>query len=123
MQPITPAESAQAIGRLMMSGPEKERVSSELAEGKLRLASITVSDSYDEDGDWVRVVAAGFQQDVRLLHRPYTVTVPYVPGMPVSVIGLVDGGGGDITVAVYVGSARLSLRPLKTGEVLQIPAP
>ena len=123
MQPVAADESEQAIARLMMSGPEKERVRAELAGGKLRLALITVSDSDEEDGDWVRVAAAGFQQDVRLFHKPYTVAVPYIPGMPVSVIGLVDGGGGDITVAVYVGSARLSLRPLKTGEVLQIPAP
>jgi hypothetical protein len=123
MQPVAAGESAGAIARLMMSGPEKEKVRTELADGKLRLAVITVSDNFDEDGDWVRISAAGLQQDVRLLHNPYTVTVPYLPGMPVSVSGLVDGGGGDITVSVYVGAARLSLKPLKTGEVLQIPAP
>lgn len=123
MQPVAAGESAAAIARLMMSGSEKERVRAELADGKLRLAVITVSDNFEEDGDWVRISAAGFQQDVRLLHNSYTVTVPYLPGMPVSVSGLVDGRGGDITVSVYVGAARLSLKPLKTGEVLQIRAP
>src|SRR5262249_15649404 len=102
LQPVSAAESEQAIARLMMSGSDKERVRAELADGRLRLAVITVSDNQEEDGDWVRISAGGFQQDVRLLHNPYTVTVPYLPGMPISVSGLVDGGGGDITVAVHV---------------------
>ncbi len=107
----------------MMGGPEKEKVRTELADGKLRLGWITVSDNYEEDGDWVRVGGAGFQQDVRLLHKPYTMAVPYLPGMPVTVTGLVDGGGGDITVSVSVGSAVVSLKPLKTGQVVQISSP
>jgi hypothetical protein len=123
IRPIAAGEADKAIGRLMMSGPEKEKVREEVADGKLRLGWITVSDNLDEDGDWVRVGGAGFRQDVRLLHKPYTMAVPYLPGMPVTVTGLVDGGGGDITVSVYVGSAVLSLRPLKTGEVLQISSP
>ncbi len=123
IRPIGAAETEQAIGRLMMSGPEKEKVRAEVADGKLRLGWITVSDNFDEDGDWVRVSAAGFRQDVPLKHAPYTFAIPYLPGTPVTVTGLVDGGGGDITVSVYVGTAVLSLRPLKTGEMLQVSAP
>ncbi|MES1180086.1 MAG: hypothetical protein ABUL43_02705 [Hyphomicrobium sp.] len=123
MQPLGSNESDQAIERLMMSAPEKDRVKAQLSAGSLKLAKIIVSDSDDEDGDWVRVSAGGFQQDVRLLHNPYTVIVPYVPGAPMSVIGLVDGGGGDITVAVHAGTGVLSLKPLKPGEVLLVPTP
>lgn len=123
IRPIASTETEQAIGKLMMSGPEKERVRAEVADGKLRLGWITVSDNFDEDGDWVRVSAAGFRQDVPLKHAPYTFAIPYLPGTPVTVTGLVDGGGGDITVSVYVGTAVLSLKPLKTGETLQVPAP
>ena len=123
MRPVSAAESEQAINKLMMSGPDKQRVRAALAEGKLRLAWVTLSDIQAEDGDWVRFMAGGFRQDVRLLHKAYTIAVPYLPGMPVTVMGLVDGGGGDITVAVYVNSARVSLRPLKKGETLQIPSP
>ena len=120
---LADAESERAIARLMMSAPEKQKVRAEVAEGKLRLASITVSDSYNDRGDWVRVAAAGFQQDVHLLREPYTMSVPYLPGMPISIIGLVDSCGCKITVAVYSGSAQLSLKPLKPGEVVQISAP
>jgi hypothetical protein len=123
IRPVAAAETDEAIGRLMMGGPEKEKVRTELADGKLRLGWITVLDNYEEDGDWVRIGGAGFQQDVRLLHKPYTMAVPYLPGMPVTVTGLVDGGGGDITVSVSVGSAVVSLKPLKTGEVVQISSP
>ena len=65
----------------------------------------------------------GLRQDVGLRHRPYTMAVPYLPGVPIQVVGLVDGNGGDITVAVYVGAARLSLKPMKKGEVISIPVP
>ncbi len=123
IRPIAAGETDQAIGKLMMSGPEKEKVRAEVADGKLRLGWITVSDNFDEDGDWVRVSAAGFRQDVPLKHAPYTMAIPYLPGTPVAVAGLVDGGGGDITVSVYVGTAVLSLKPLKTGEVVQISSP
>ena len=123
IRPVSAAESDAAIAKLMMSGPDKEKVRAELADGKLRLGWVTLSDIQAEDGDWVRFMAGGFRQDVRLLHKAYTIAVPYTPGLPVTVVGLVDGGGGDITVAVYVNTARISLRPLKKGETLQIPSP
>ncbi|MCB1520792.1 MAG: hypothetical protein KDJ37_09475 [Hyphomicrobiaceae bacterium] len=123
IRPVAASETEAAIGRLMMAEPEKAKVRAEVARGAMRLGWITVSDIRAEDGDWVRLAAGGFRQDVRLLHKPYTMAVPYLPGTPVSVTGLVDGGGGEITVAVYVGAAQVSLRPLKKGEVLQIPAP
>lgn len=123
IRPVAAAETDKAIGLLMMSDAEKATVRTELAKGKLRIGWITVSDTMDEDGDWVRIAAAGLQQDVRLFNRPYTMAVPYLPGMPVSVIGLIDGGGGGITVAVYVGSAKLPLKPMQKGEVVQIPVP
>lgn len=123
IRPIAAGETDQAIAKLMMSGAEKEKVRAEVADGKVRLGWITVSDNFDEDGDWISVTGAGFRQDVRLLHAPYTMAVPYIPGMPITVTGLVDGGGGDITVSVYVGTAVLSMRPLKPGEVLQISSP
>ena len=60
---------------------------------------------------------------MRLFHKPYTVAVPYLPGQPVLVTGLKDGGGGDITVTVMVGLAKLSLKPLKERETLQLVPP
>jgi len=87
IRPVNPAESEKAIAQLMMSAPDKEKVRTALAEGKMRLGWVTLSDFEDEDGDWVRFMAGGFRQDVRLLHNAYTIAVPYVPGTPVSVTG------------------------------------
>lgn len=123
MIPVTAAEVDGAIERLLMGDADKQRVREEVEDGRLRLAWITVSDTITEDGDWIRLEAAGFRQDIRLLHRPYQVAVPYLPGSTVVVTGLVDGIDGDITVAVYVGGSPVSLKPLKQGETLQIPTP
>jgi hypothetical protein len=123
MKPVAEADINQAISHLLMSASEKERVREAVSSNHLRLAWITVSDSVAEDGDWIRLEAAGFRQDIRLLNKPYEIAVPYVPGSMATVTGLVDGVDGDITVAVYVGSATVSLKPLTQGEVLQIPTP
>jgi len=123
IRPVVAKDTERAIAALMMTEPQKAEVRTALSDGRLRLGWITVSDVQAEDGDWVRLAAGPFLQDVRLLHKPYTIAVPYMPGMPVTVTGLVDGGGGDITVAVYLGSSQISLKPLKKGEVLQIPSP
>ena len=120
---VTGADVDKALAMLAMPEADKARAQAELQKGKLRIGLVTVSDTHDEDGDWVRVAGAGFQQDIRLFHKPHTIAVPYLPGMPISVIGLVDGGGGGITVAVYVGAAKLSLKPMQKGEQVQIPTP
>ena len=120
---VPKAEVEKAIALLMLPDPDKAKVRGGLQSGTLGIALITVSDNDTEDGDWVSITAAGFRQDVRLFHKPYTVAVPYVPGLPVAVTGLKDGGGGDITVAVSVGAAKLSLKPLKERETVQLPPP
>ncbi|MGD9785494.1 MAG: hypothetical protein AB7E80_01050 [Hyphomicrobiaceae bacterium] len=123
IRPVAPQQVEQAIAALMMSEAQKTDVRTAVTQDRARLGWITVSDIRAEDGDWVRIAAGPFVQDVRLLNKPHTIAVPYLPGMPVSVTGLVDGGGGDITVAVYLGSSQISLKPLKKGEALHLPSP
>jgi hypothetical protein len=123
LRPVAASENERAISHLLMTEADKDRVREEVARGRLRLAWITLSDTQSEDGDWVRLEAAGFRQDVRLLNKPYLVAVPYLPGSTITVTGVVDGNGGNVTVAVYVGAARVSLKPLAPGETLQIPTP
>jgi hypothetical protein len=123
MKPVTEAETDRAVSHLLMGSADKDRVREEVSSGRLRLAWITVADSFAEDGDWIRLEAAGFHQDIRLLNKPYEIAVPYLPGSMVTVTGLVDGIDGDITVAVHVGGATVSLKPLKQGEELRIPTP
>lgn len=121
--PVTAAELDKAIGLLMLADADKAKIRAEVQKGAMRIALITVIDNDSEDGDWVTIAGAGFRQDVRLFHKPYTVAVPYLPGQPVLVTGLKDGGGGDITVTVMVGLAKLSLKPLKERETLQLVPP
>jgi len=123
MTPVAAAEAEQAITRLLMSQEQKEQVREEVSRGRLRLAWIRVSDNLTEDGDWIRLEAAGFRQDIRLLNQPYQIAVPYLPGSTATVTGLVDGIDGDITVSVSTGGGLISLKPLKQGEALQIPTP
>ncbi len=123
MTPVAAAEAEQAIARLLMSEARKEQVREDISRGRLRLAWIKVSDNLTEDGDWIRLEAAGFRQDIRLLHQPYQIAVPYLPGSTATVTGLVDGIDGDITVSVSTGAGLISLKPLKQGETLQIPTP
>jgi hypothetical protein len=123
LQPVAANDIDRALTHLLMSAADKDKVREGVSRGNLRLAWITLSDNFDEDGDWIRLEAAGFRQDVRLLKRPYLVAVPYLPGSTITVTGLIDGGGGNITAAVYVGAVRVSLKALAQGEVLTIPAP
>jgi len=123
MTPVAAAEAEQAIARLLLSEAQKEQVREDVSRGRLRLAWIKVSDNLTEDGDWIRLEAAGFRQDIRLLHQPYQIAVPYLPGSTATVTGLVDGIDGDITVSVSTGGGLISLKPLKQGETLQIPTP
>lgn len=120
---VAPADAEQAISALMLSDDQKAQIRTGVASGKLLLGKITVSDFDTEDADWVSITGAGFRQDVRLFKKPMTVTVPYMPGVPAVVAGLIDGGGGDITVAIQVGAASMPLRALKPGEGVEIPTP
>jgi hypothetical protein len=121
--PVGPAGVDNAINLLMLPEAEKAKVRAEVERGNMRLALVIVLDNDAEDGDWVSISGAGLRQDVRLFHKPYTVAVPYLPGMPVTITGLKDGGGGDITVTVMVGAAKLSLKPLKEREVIEVMPP
>lgn len=123
IMPVARADWEKAIAQLMTSEADKGRVRAGLENGSLRLGTVTVSDFDAEDGDWVSITGAGVKQDVRLFKKPLTVTIPYLPGGTVSVLGLVDGGGGDITVSIHVGAAAMPLRALKPGEAVQIPTP
>ena len=122
-QPVVRAELDRAFATLIMSDADKARVREAVTAGKANIAWINVSDSQAEDGDWVRVTAAGFSQDVRLFRNPLRVAVPYVPGTPVTVTGLIDGDGHSITVAVHFSGSIFGLKPMRKGESITVPAP
>jgi hypothetical protein len=123
IQPVAAAELQKAIDGLLMADTDKAKVRGEINSGKTRIGWITVSDSVFEDGDWVTLSSAGFEQAVRLYHKPTTIAVPYTPGVPVTVTGRVDGDGKGITVAVFVGASSFPLAPMQVGTSVQVPSP
>ena len=122
-QPISPGEVDRAIAALIMPEPQKELVRRALENNAIKIAWINLSDSEAEDGDWVMITAGAFSQNVRLFKNPLRVTVPYVPGAPIAVTGLIDGDGGGITVAVHSGASTFKLKDLVKGETIQVPSP
>jgi hypothetical protein len=118
--PVSANDTDKAIQMLAMSEPDRAKVQEAVKSGKARLGWITVSDSNVEDGDWVSITGAGFRQDVRLAKAPLLVVVPFAPGTPLTITGLVDPGGG-ITLAVHVGTGTVGLKPLKAGESIEVP--
>jgi hypothetical protein len=122
-QPVAANEVDHAIAALIMSDADKAKARQAVQQGRMKLAWINVSDSEVEDGDWVRISAGGLAQDVRLFKNPLRVAVPYVPGSPVTVTGLIDGDGASITVAVHFGGSIFGLKPLRAGETVLVPSP
>jgi hypothetical protein len=123
IQPVAAADMQKAVNQLLMSDADKAKVRADLASGKSRIGWITVADSDAEDGDWVTLSSAGFEQAVELFHKPTTIAVPYTPGAPVRVTGRIDGDGQGITVAVFVGANSFPLAPMRIGTSVEVPTP
>ena len=100
IRPVAAADVEQAIGATPGTDADKARLRGEITSGRTRIGWLTVLDLDAEDGDWVTVSSAGVSQQVQLFHAPTTIAVPYAPGAPVTVTGMVDGDGKGITVAV-----------------------
>jgi hypothetical protein len=109
------------IATLKLSRDEKLRVERELKEGRIRLASVTLWDNVEEDGDIVDLTAAGFSQRLMLRKTPVTFHLPVIPGAPVRIVGVKDGGGG-ITLGVRTLLGTVPLPPLVPGQVIEVPA-
>src|SRR5262249_13903055 len=107
--------------QLKMPEAEKQRVAEKLADGSVRLAAVTVWDTMDEDGDVIEISAAGFSQQVTIMHKPATFFVPLRPGGSVTMKAVHDGYGG-VTLGVSTITGSLPLPRLAVGQSLEIPA-
>jgi hypothetical protein len=110
------------LAQLTMPEADKRRLAQELADGRVRLAAVTLWDTMDEDGDLVEVSAGGFSQNLVILHKPKTFFLPLQPGGSVSIKALRDGGGGGVTLGVSTVLGPLPLPPLAPGQSLEIAA-
>ncbi|MFL6795818.1 MAG: hypothetical protein ACJ8F3_00225 [Xanthobacteraceae bacterium] len=109
------------LAQLHMPEAEKQRLAEKLADGSVRLATVTVWDTVDEDGDTVDLTAAGFGQRLVIMHKPVTFLVPVQPGGSVVIRAVRDGGGGvTLGVSTILGPYRLPA--LAVGQSVEIPA-
>lgn len=122
IEPLVANSSKHIFSGLAMPEPEKERLRAQMRNTQLRIGAITVWDTVDEDGDRIRITAAGFTQDVTILHKPATFFVPYLPGGSVRIEATRDGGGG-VTLGMRTVLGDMPLPALSVGQVLEIALP
>jgi hypothetical protein len=85
------------------------------------MVSLSVYDSDVEDGDVAEIRSGGFSQIVTLTKAPITLAVPVGPDNQISIAGLVDGGGGGVTVGLILPSGPFPLPPLSVGQSFRLP--
>lgn len=117
---VPAADTAAAIEVMRLPPDQAAAMRSALDARTLRLAYLTLWDDMAEDGDAVRVSAAGFVQDVPLRNTPVRLAVPLADPAAVTLTGLHDGQGG-ITVAMLSGTTRVPLPRLRAGQVVPLP--
>jgi hypothetical protein len=116
------AERPFAIASMTLTETERLRVKDALRAGRIRIASVTLWDNMDEDGDIIDLSAAGFTQRLVIMNKPKTFFLPVVPGSTVRITGIKDGGGGGITLGVGTVLGPIPLPPLAMGQSVEVPA-
>jgi hypothetical protein len=116
------AERPHLVRTLAMPERERQRVTEALREGRLRIAAVTLWDSFDQDADIVEITAGGFSQHLTITHVEKTYFVPVVPGGTVRIAAIKDGGGGGVTLGVRTLLGKLPLPPLAPGQFVEVPA-
>ncbi|MCB1838786.1 MAG: hypothetical protein KDI61_00800 [Alphaproteobacteria bacterium] len=99
---------------------EKSSLLEDVESGKRDLTAVVLWDNFDQDGDVVSIESAGVILEVPLYHAPVTVFLPYVPGVPLLVHGVHDGGGG-ITAAIETSSGAIPLPVMAVGQTISLP--
>lgn len=122
LTPVPQAEREQAIASMQLPPQGASDLEKDLASGAVRLVYLTLWDDRDEDGDQVRVAAAGFDRTLTLAHARQRLAVPLPPaGGEVRIAGVYDGGGG-VTVALEVSGAALPLPGFAEGDTVTVTA-
>jgi hypothetical protein len=86
----------------------------------MRLASVTVWDTHEQDGDIVTISTAGYRVDVVLTNAPQAISFPVDGTSAVRIVGRHDGGGG-ITLGVRGPSQEMLMPIMSEGQSLTFP--
>jgi hypothetical protein len=79
-QDIDPKQYDQSIAQSKLSVEDAKVLKSLLPEGKVKLAGLVMSGQ----GQTVSITGVGLTQTVKLEPMPQTLTIPYIPGVPVT---------------------------------------
>jgi len=116
------AARADALRALDVPSNELSEITAAVDSGKLQLGRLTLWDWADGDGDVVTVTSAGYLQRIQLSKAPLTLIVPFTQPGELTLMGLIDGGGG-ITVATNYAGQALKLNAIAPGETIALTIP
>ena len=134
---VTTSETAAAIESMRLAPDARQKLKAALVESdsksalsaepapaqkpdNLRLAWVSLWDSFDVDGDSVHLSSAGYEVDILLGKAPQRIAVPVDASGQIRITGLHDGGGG-ITLGIQEGTSKVLLPILAPGQSLIIP--
>lgn len=118
---VATADIPGAVQALRLQPADERRLTDDLDAGRRRLAWLSLYDADMDDGDVVEIRTAGFSHAMTLAKQPVAVAIPVSAGEAVTLVGLVDGGGGGITVGVLTRTGPVPLPPMSVGQVLALP--
>lgn len=115
-----PREREKVVAAMPLPAPEAEQAIALAQRGERAIGWVKLWDNFQQDGDVVSITAGGITQVVPIFNQPTAVPVIYVPGQPLLIHGVKDGGGG-ITVAVELTTGPVALPPMSVGQVIELP--
>lgn len=117
--PTTPVVEAAPAPVPAATAPDP--LAAAIASGAVTMEELFLYDTNDEDGDEVEIVAQGFSYHMVLTKKGETMEVPLTQGA-LQVIGVVDGGGGGVTVGIRTKDGRSIVSDkIPMGESVAIP--
>ncbi|MEJ0070080.1 MAG: hypothetical protein WDO24_16690 [Pseudomonadota bacterium] len=121
LKPVPAPEVGTALDKMALPPQQRQLLASDLQTDRVRLAVIELFDSDAEDGDAVTISSLGFSLSATLTKAPLVVSVPIGSSGTISLTGLVDGGGGGVTVGMITPSGPVPLPVLSPGQTISVP--
>jgi len=104
-----------------VSTEQREQLKTDINQGRVKLAWLSLWDTHAEDGDILRFESSSsFPVEVMALNAKTTIAIPFPADGNVQVTGVKDGGGG-ITIALESGATKISWPTMAPGDVLDLP--
>ncbi len=116
LPPVPLQERELAIKTMNLPEARARELRQQIEDGKTDIAWIDLWDDQAEDGDVIRVTSGGVSVDVSLHNQPVRLAVPVAP---LSITGMVDGGGG-ITAGVRSSSGSIGTPVMQPGQTIII---